>query len=206
MFIVRPGLDLQVAAHFALGGARFAGQDGIGEAARRLAYWTPFSLFVGLALLHGLRRSGRMNLPAPTTAGIAVLALSLALGPGLLVNVVLKDHSHRPRPYQTREFGGDEAFRPFWRFDGACRRNCSFVSGEGSASFWTVAPALLAPPPLRVAAVAAALAFGAGVSLLRIAAGGHYLSDTVFAGLLTWLVILFCWRLVARVLRVNPAG
>ena len=69
-----------------------------------------------------------------------------------------------------------------------------------------MAPALLAPPPLRAAAVAAALLFGTAVSALRIAAGGHYLSDTVFAGLLTWLVIILSWRLVTRLAGVSPAA
>ena len=133
------------------------------------------------------------------------MGLSLALGPGLLVNTMLKDHSHRPRPAQVQQFGGLEAFRPFYRFDGACLRNCSFVSGEGSTAFWTVAPALLVPLAYRAPAVAAALLFGAMTGLLRMAFGGHFLSDTVFGALLTWLVILACWRLAA-LLAGEPPG
>lgn len=206
VFVTWPGLDLQVAGWFALGDGRFAGQAGAVEATRRALYWVPSGLLAVLVLLGGLRRFARAPVPAPSLAGLAFLAISFATGPGLLVNTVLKDHWHRPRPYQTRDLGGADAFRPFWRGDGACERNCSFVSGEGSAAFWTLAPALLAPPPLRVAAVAAALLFGTAVSALRIAAGGHYLSDTVFAGLLTWLVIILSWRLVARLAGVNPAA
>ena len=59
------------------------------------------------------------------------LAVSLLLAPGLLVNVVLKEVSARPRPNQVENFGGSAEFRPWFRFDGACRSNCSFVSGEG---------------------------------------------------------------------------
>lgn len=206
VFVTWPGLDLQVARWFALGGGRFAGQAGVFEAVRRILYWVPSGLFATLVVLGGLRRFARTSVPAPSLAGLAFLAISLATGPGLLVNTVLKDHWHRPRPYQTRDFGGGDAFEPFWRADGACQRNCSFVSGEGSAAFWALAPALLAPPPLRAAAVAAALLFGVVVSALRIAAGGHYLSDTVFAGLLTWLVVLLSWRLVVRLAGVNPAA
>lgn len=206
VFFVWPNLDLQVAARFALGSDRFVGQGTVWDAVRRVFYWAPFGIFLLLAALYALRRFAGLEAPAPTTAGLLFLALSLALGPGLLVNAVLKDHSHRPRPYQTREFGGDETFRPFWRFDGECRRNCSFVSGEGSAAFWTVAPALLAPPPLQGAAVAGAVVFGIATSVMRMVSGGHYLSDTVFAGLLTWLVVLLCWRLVQRALGVNPTA
>ncbi len=206
VFVTWPGLDLRVAGLFALGHGRFVGQDGAIEVIRRIFYWIPFGLFVAAALVYGSRRWLGLAVPAPSTAGLLVLALSLALGPGLLVNAGLKSYSHRPRPAQTREFGGDDAFRPIWRFDGACHRNCSFVSGEASAAFWTLAPALLVPPPLRVVAVGAALLFSVAESLVRMAAGGHYLSDTVIAGLLTWLVVLGCWRLVTRVLRVSPAA
>jgi membrane-associated phospholipid phosphatase len=137
---------------------------------------------------------GGVALPAPGLRAFAFLALSLALGPGLLVNLLLKDHWHRPRPVQVEAFGGTMPFRPYYRADGACRRNCSFVSGEGSTAVWCLAPALLAPPPLQTAAVLAAVAFSAGTCVLRMAFGGHFLSDVVFAALLTWLIIIAAWR------------
>jgi membrane-associated PAP2 superfamily phosphatase len=61
-----------------------------------------------------------------------------------------------------------------------------------------VAPALLAPPPFRAAAVGAALLFTAATAVLRMAFGGHYLSDVVFAALFTWLVVLSLYRLIFR--------
>jgi len=48
------------------------------------------------------------------------------------------------------------------------------VAGEPSSAFWTLAPAALLPPPWRIAGYGAALAFGAGIGLLRMAAGGHF--------------------------------
>jgi lipid A 4'-phosphatase len=206
VFLVFPGLDLTVASLFALGNDRFLAQTPLGNALRHLFYYLPIVIFALALGLYGVRRFGRSRLWSPTGAGMLFMALSLALGPLLIVNVVLKDHSHRPRPYQVTEFGGDEAFRPFYRFDGACRRNCSFVSGESSSAFWTLAPALLVPLPYRPVAVAAALVFGAATSLLRMAFGGHFLSDTLFAGLFTWLAILGSWRLVTRFCGVTPSG
>jgi membrane-associated PAP2 superfamily phosphatase len=158
----------------------------------------PFVVLAGMVALYALRRAGRTRRWAPNGAGVALMILSFALGPGVVVNLVLKDHAHRPRPVHVREFGGDEDFRPVLRFDGTCPRNCSFVSGEGSAAFWTLAPALLAPAPVRVAAIAAALVYGVATSLLRMAFGGHFLSDTILAGLVTWLVIVLCWRGIVR--------
>jgi len=93
------------------------------------------------------------------------------------------------------EFGGPDAFMPWNRFDGACARNCAFASGEASEGFWMIAPALEVPGPWRVAAVAGAAAFGAATSVLRMAFGGHFLSDVVAGGLISLLVIAAAWRL-----------
>ena len=167
------------------------------ESLRRIAYYVPFILLGLLFILYGARCLGWLPARAtPGTRKLAVLALGLALGPGLFVNG-LKDHSHRPRPVQTIEFGGKWGFRPFYDFDGACLRNCSFPSGEAASGFWTLAAANLAPPPLRLATLAAAAAFALTTSALRMASGGHYLSDIIFSGLFTWLVI-FALQIIFR--------
>jgi len=192
-FAAAPGLDLAAAAAFYDGGGRFAGPGPVGNALRRVFYIVPFFLLGGAGTLALLRRLG-LRVPAPTARALATLVLSLALGPGLLVNVALKDHWHRPRPVQVTEFGGPQPFRPVGWPGGTCGRNCSFVSGEGASSFWSVAPALMAPPAWRAAALAAALAYAAATGLLRMAFGGHFLSDTLLAALFTWLVIAAVWR------------
>ena len=123
--------------------------------------------------------------------------LVFAIGPGLLVNAGLKNHSHRPRPIQTVEVAGaTAAFRPYYRFDGACLRNCSFSSGEAAGAFWTAAPAMLTPPAVRLVAVGSALAFGCVVSLLRLALGAHFLSDVAFSALAILLLTLATKRLM----------
>ena len=114
---------------------------------------------------------------------------TLALAPGLFANVILKDHWSRPRPIDVPQFGGAEPFVAWWDPRGVCPKNCSFVTGDGSGAFWTMAPAALAPPAWRPAAYAAAIAFGAGVGLLRMSFGGHFFSDVVFAGVFTFLII-----------------
>ena len=127
------------------------------------------------------------------------LIATLALGPGLLTNVILKDHWGRPRPIDVQQFGGDYRFTSWWDPRGGCPDNCSFIAGEPSGAFWTLAPAALAGPELQPLAYAAALAFGAGVGVLRIAAGAHFFSDVVFAGvfmyLLIWLIhgVIYRW-------------
>lgn len=206
VFALDPGIDLAVARLFYVGRNTFVGQTPLGEAARHIAYWVPAAVFLACVTCYLARRLGWWQFWAPSGRGTIVLALSFAIGPGLLANTLFKDHSHRPRPYQTVDFGGDDAFRPFYATDGGCGRNCSFVSGEGAAAFWTLAPALLVPPPLETITVAASIAFGVFVGTLRMAFGGHYLSDTIFAALLTWSVTWIAWAVVLGRRRGWQAG
>ncbi len=138
----------------------------------------------------------------PIIRGRAVFLtlVTLALIPGFLANLILKEHWHRPRPMGIVEFGGSEHFRPWWDPRGECLNNCSFVSGEGSAAFWTLAPASVVPPQWRAVAYAAALGFGSLVSILRMASGAHFFTDVFFAGFFAFVVIwllhgcLYRWR------------
>jgi membrane-associated PAP2 superfamily phosphatase len=126
------------------------------------------------------------------------LIATLALGPGVLTNLVLKDHWHRPRPIDVKQFGGDYRFMPWWDPRGDCPNNCSFIAGEPSGAFWTLAPAALAPPELRVLAYGTALAFGTAIGVLRISAGAHFFSDVVFAGVFMYLLIWLAHGLIYR--------
>jgi membrane-associated PAP2 superfamily phosphatase len=126
------------------------------------------------------------------------LIATLALGPGLLTNVVLKDHWGRARPIDVRQFGGDYRFTSWWDPRGDCPDNCSFIAGEPSGAFWTLAPAALAGPELLPLAYGAALAFGVGIGALRIAAGAHFFSDVVFAGVFMYLLIWLVHGLIYR--------
>ncbi|MBL8590959.1 MAG: phosphatase PAP2 family protein [Methylobacteriaceae bacterium] len=188
VFALWPGLDPAAAALFH-DGARFIGRNPVAETIRSGFFAAPYLCLAAAvaAWAAGRWRGGARRLPG---RALVFLAATLALGPGLLVNVVLKEQSGRPRPAQTQDFGGAAEFRPYWRFDGACARNCSFVSGEVSSAAWTLAPALLTPPPVRAAAIAAAGLFTAATAALRMAAGGHFLSDVIFAALFTAMIVL----------------
>jgi membrane-associated PAP2 superfamily phosphatase len=129
---------------------------------------------------------------------ILFLVATLALGPGVFVNVILKDHWGRSRPIDVKQFGGPEHFVPWWDPRGDCPNNCSFVSGDVSGAFWTLAPAVLAPPPLQAVAVGGALALGMAMAVMRVMAGGHFVSDVIFAGVFTFLIIWLIYALIYR--------
>ncbi|HEY6024444.1 MAG TPA: phosphatase PAP2 family protein [Pseudolabrys sp.] len=129
---------------------------------------------------------------------IVFLMATMALAPGLLVNVLLKDHWGRPRPIDVTQFGGGEHFVAWWDPRGDCRANCAFVSGDVAGAFWTVAPAALAPPQWRALAYGAAIALGTGMAAVRVMAGAHFPSDVIFAGVFTFLIIWVSYALIYR--------
>jgi membrane-associated phospholipid phosphatase len=127
---------------------------------------------------------------------LVFLAASVTIAPGILVNSLFKDHWGRARPIQIEAFGGPHRFTPALQPAAECERNCAFVSGHAALGFSLVAFAFLLPPgPTRRSGVAAAIGFGALVGLGRIAQGGHFLSDVVFAGLVVYgaTALLYWW-------------
>jgi membrane-associated phospholipid phosphatase len=194
-FALWPGLDL-AAAHVFYDRGGFIGRGRLERFWRDFFRVAPFVVLAAYIALYALRRAGVAVIWAPTGLGVIFLIATLAIGSGLIVNLGLKDHTHRPRPVHVVDFGGPDEFRPWYRFDGACKANCSFVSGEAASGLWMVAPALLAPPPWRAPAVVGALVFGAAASVLRMAFGGHFLSDVLLGGLISLLVIFVARRLL----------
>ena len=106
---------------------------------------------------------------------LTFLVASTALGPGLLVNTILKEHRGRARPTQIEAFGGSRQFTPAPLPAAECSSNCAFVSGHAALGFSLIAFAFLLPPPggLRRGAVATVLVIGAVIGLAQ---GAHFLS------------------------------
>lgn len=199
-FGLDPGLDLGLSALFYDPDTGWRVLDSPSGALRDLASWLIAGIvapaLIALAI-KWVRPRRALLLPG---RAIVLMIVTLALGPGLLVNVVLKDNSGRPRPQYVTQFGGNEPMRAWWDLRGDCDKNCSFVAGESSGAFWTMAGAAVAPPHWRAAAYGAGLTFGAAVGVLRISAGGHFFTDVVFGGIVVFLVIwlvhgwLYRWR------------
>ena len=203
LFALWPEMDLMGSAFFH-GSDGFAGNGHGLKGLRGVLYFLPV-VVMGLFLMAWILGwvAGWFDLPWPEALqprgrSVLFLALGLALGPGLLVNVILKDYWDRPRPLQVQQFGGPLEFRPWYKTDGACEKNCSFVSGETAGAFWLVAPASLAPPPLRLPAVALALGVGVVTGMMRVAFGGHFPSDVLFAGLFTLLLVALLRKILIK--------
>lgn len=129
LFLLLPGVDLAVSLLFYRPEAGFflAG-DPLLRALRKSSTLVML-LMLALPLGRWLLRLARRR-PAGRSARQALFAaLGLAIGPGLVVNGLLKELWGRARPVNVDVFGGDAPFTAAWVVSSACQSNCSFVSG-----------------------------------------------------------------------------
>ncbi len=187
LFLIWPEVDLDVAAWFYRPEDRFyLAETGWVQFSYRVfaeLHWVILPLLFALLLFAGLRRK---EWRAP-----AFLLLLLVLGPGLLVNAVLKSESGRARPHQTEIFGGERPYTAPFQPAQNCDRNCSFVSGHAALGFWFIG---LAWVFARRPWLWLGIGIGALVGLGRMIQGAHFLSDVIFS----FWVVYFTALLLSR--------
>lgn len=110
--------------------------------------------------------------------------LVLSLAPGLIVNAGLKINWDRARPIEIKTFHGEKEFTP--AFVISDQNGQSFSSGHVAAAFSLYGLALLAKRR-RQFWISLTLAYGFGMCVARVAAGGHFLSDTVTSFFLVYI-------------------
>jgi lipid A 4'-phosphatase len=200
LFAIFPEWDLQIAGWFwdPVRGKFPLSIQWLPNVVRTIGDWTVWSIVLAAAgaLVIKLIFPGARMLIRPSTA--LFLVCSFAIGPGLVVNGLTNPLWARPRPVFVEQFGGHQHFEPWWKPGGDCRRNCSFLSGEASEAFWLLAPASIAPALIRPVALAAAAVSAVGLSGLRIAFGRHFVTDVIFGGVLTVIIVAACDRFFLR--------
>jgi membrane-associated phospholipid phosphatase len=195
IFVALPGIDAWFTDLFHLDGdgfpmSRLGAFTALREVGRRSTAVVPTVLVA--VLLYKVARPDRRILIPP--AKIVFMLSSLAIGSGIVANLVFKANWGRPRPGNVDLFGGTLPFVPAWRITDYCPANCSFISGEASSAFWllglaALVPAVWRPTALRWLAVLAVL-----ISFNRIAFGGHFLSDVLLGWGFTALVMVVIYR------------
>jgi lipid A 4'-phosphatase len=195
VFLLFPGLDVWCSGLFYDPGngfpmSRLGVFTGLRAFGNGLTWLTAVGLVITLVVKLAL--PWRPSLVAPRDA-LFILS-TLAIGPGLIVNLVLKDHWGRPRPWRVDLFGGDQPFVGVWRITDYCTSNCSFVSGEASSAIWLLTTLVLVPPHWRASMTRILLVLIALLSLDRIGMGGHFLSDVFLAWWIMLAVIVFVYR------------
>ena len=123
---------------------------------------------------------------------ILYLGLVLSIGPGLIVNELLKNHWGRPRPAETTLFGGTKEFTP--PFIITDQDGYSFSSGHVAAAFFLLTLALLVRKN-KAFWVFLASSYGIAISYVRIAAGGHFFSDAVVSFFITYIISIMFYNI-----------
>lgn len=176
-----PGLDLAVSGLVATGNGFLLRDNAFLTGMTRFVfYFSRFLavLFLGLGCLALLQRRPVAGL---SPKALFFLLLALLVGPGLMANVVFKDHWGRARPRNVLVFGGQAAFTPAFVMSNSCQRNCSFVSGDAAFGFFLPSFAYVVPRRRSRQVFWGAMGVGWAFSLARILLGAHFLSDVLAA-------------------------
>ncbi|MDO5706759.1 MAG: phosphatase PAP2 family protein [Paracoccus sp. (in: a-proteobacteria)] len=200
VFAAFPGLDLAISGlayrgegHFALASVPMAQMvNDLLRMLLNLAAWSIVLLAIGLRFAGRRPQIGRQNLE--------FAAFVLAVGPGLIVNGLLKEIVGRARPADITAFGGKRVFTPLLQFTDQCMSNCSFTSGEVGMTTAAVMIVLvlcwhLLPKGGRAAALTAGVALICLSITLRVGLGRHFMSDALASVAIVGFVTMWGWRL-----------
>ena len=188
LFVALPQIDLAASSLFYRGDGAWALQ--------RTSPWLflPYhglprigqALIVVLPILWALSFVRRFPALKARRAVFGFLLVGGLLGPVLLVDATLKEHSGRARPVRVEQFGGARQFTPAFIPADQCAANCSFVSGHVATAAFIMAFGWLGAPVVRRRWLLASIGFAALLALARMLPGGHFLSDTIFAWFATY--------------------
>lgn len=183
LFLLVPELDTAVSRMFYADEYGFIGRTTSIEFLRNV--FKGLYIFACVAAISGCAyclhtRQGLFGLQA---AQFLFMASCLAIGPGVVTNLAFKDHWGRARPREIVEFGGSKTFTAALVPANQCRKNCSFVCGEASSIFMIFFAAGLMFQRRSALLIGTGLVAGFAAGLIRIAQGGHFLSDVAFAGI-----------------------
>ncbi len=184
IFSLWPELDLYASSFFYQGkGLFYLIGNPLGTIPRTFfkALFVIFCLIVLIGLAYSLYT--KKALAGLGTPHWAYLVACLIIGPGLLTNSILKDNWGRARPIQTEQFGSTGKFTPALVPSTACKRNCSFVSGESSSIYMVFFSLALLFATWRTRLLIAGIVIGSLSGLVRMGMGGHFLSDVTFSAI-----------------------
>lgn len=166
-----------------------------------------FLIFLALLLTYkALKFSDFKNL---MSSYVIYLLIAAALGPGLIVNYVLKENFYRARPSQIEYFNGSKNFSKAFVISDQCDTNCSFSSGHAAMAFYftSLAYALVIARKNKASnnnlklnftsVYTLGIIFGSLVGLSRILMGRHFLSDVTTSCAIVLIInhLLYeCWK------------
>ncbi|MGB0922304.1 MAG: phosphatase PAP2 family protein [Alphaproteobacteria bacterium] len=201
-FLALPQIDIWIASQLKADDGFLLSGTWAAYAQKKVIRWLTIicalAVIIGTVIVH---LPNRQHVFGMSKTDWRFLFSSLALGPGILVNTVLKEFWGRARPQYIQELGGEAEFTPPYVITNQCESNCSFVSGDSAIAFWIMAIAFVLPTKWQRPALLAGFLFGLLISFFRMGQGKHFTSDTLLAFVFVTLVSAACWRLTRPKLR-----
>lgn len=190
-------IDIAACGHFA------TGADPAMKVLRQTLQMLPAIAALVVLIWWGYRHFRRRDLDRRAIVEFCVAFAALLIAPLIIVNGILKEFWGRPRPHMVDFFGGNVPFVQAGKISDYCQTNCSFISGEAAGAFWLVCLVPLVQKEDRLVAFLVLFTIAVAASLLRVAFGGHFLSDVMLGGMMTvtvfsLLAVLGGWWLERR--------
>lgn len=142
-----------------------------------------FSIFFIVVLVFQKYFKGKENLRK-----IAIVFLiTLIFAPGIIINVILKNYSGRPRPREITHFNGKWEYRKVLQI-GQPGRGYSFPCGHCSMGFIFCSIYFILKNKRKILAnisLWGGLIYGTVMGIGRVSQGAHFLSDVIWAGAIT---------------------
>ena len=126
---------------------------------------------------------------------ILLIWITQVLSMIIFINVILKNFWGRARPDDILQLGGDEVFTPWYKISNSCETNCSFVSGDASVGFSIIILYFITKNKFFLYT---GIVVGFILGFIRILAGGHFLSDVVFSGLIVVVLNLIIFKIYEK--------
>ena len=121
---------------------------------------------------------------------LLICALTPIIASALLVNLVLKDHTGRPRPREIKQFNGNWEYLPALQ-TGIPGRGHSFPCGHCSIAFTLTSGIVFwrFSRKFAILSLSLGLIYGILMSLARIVQGGHFITDAMWSLGVVWLTL-----------------
>ena len=121
---------------------------------------------------------------------LLICALTPIIASALLVNVVLKDNTGRPRPREIKQFSGNWEYLPALQI-GIPGRGHSFPCGHCSIAFTLTSGIVFwrLSRKFAILSLSLGLIYGILMSLARIVQGGHFITDAMWSLGVVWLTL-----------------
>jgi membrane-associated PAP2 superfamily phosphatase len=159
----------------------------------------PPVMFVLCALaLYMAARFGKLK--AAYTRPCLVVILTVAIGPGMIVNGILKERWGRPRPVDIHEYGGASEYRKAWQPAGKGAGK-SFTCGHCAMGFSVASGAAFYPlhPAAAIGSLVVGVSYGLLLGVARVAQGGHFPTDVLWSATVVFITLAVLYYIVLRV-------